>query len=508
MTVHRQLNVEDWMGILRRRKWKLIIPALALALAGFLISFALPKRYTSHTRVLVEAPVVPDDIVKPVVSDDVNRRLASMQGEILSRTHLEGIIEQNHLYQGEWKTVPMELLVDRLRKAVSVAPMAPTPGTLSDQVLGFNIDVTLDNARVAQAVCTQIATMFKNQNFEQRQQRSEDTTQFLASQLTDAKAKLDEQDAKLAAFQNQYLGAQPGDEQTNLTMLTGLTPQLDAVTQSLSEAEANKAFAQSMLTQQLAALKSSHGGDPQDLQKQLGALQAQLLTDRARYTDKHPDVIKLQQEIADLEKKMQTPAPASQAKQSEEDTAVTGAESVQIQQLRAQVHQAETTITEKQKEQAQLQQQIKAIQARIQMTPNVQQQYSALTRDRQTALDFYNSLLKKRDDAQMATDLERRQEGENFRVLDPPSLPEDPSFPNRQLFALGGLIAGLAIGAGLIRLDELRDRSIRQPRDVEMLLGVPTLAVISVRSGQIRSGKSAPVTAVFTNAASGTNASA
>lgn len=487
MTVHRQLNVEDWMGILRRRKWQVITPAILCALGGLFISFVLPKQYTSHTRVLVEAPIVPDDIVKPVVSDDVNRRLASMQGEILSRTHLQGLIEQNHLYQNDWDRVPMETLVDRLRKSITVAPMAPTPGTITDNVLGFNIDVTLNQAKVAQAVCTQIASMFRDQNFRQREQQSEDTTQFLSNQLAAAKAKLDDQDAKLAAFQNQYLGAQPGDEQTNLTMLAGLTPQLEAVTQGLNEAQANKAFAESMLAQQLAAAKASNGGDPQSLQQQLSQLQAQLMSLRARYTDKHPDVIKTQGEIADLEKKMQTPAAASTAKPNTPDP---GADSIQIQQLRAQLNQAQTSIAEKQKEQAQLQQQIKGIQGRIQLTPMVQQQYSAVTRDRQTALDFYNNLLKKRDDAQMATDLERRQESENFRVLDPPSLPQEASFPNRQLFLLGGLIAGLAIGIGLVRIAEMRDKSLRQPRDVEMLLGVPTLAVISSRNPDERANPS------------------
>lgn len=499
MTVHRQLNVEDWMGILRRRKWHVIAPAVLCALGGLLISFVLPKQYTSHTRVLVEAPIVPDDIVKPVVSDDVNRRLASMQGEILSRTHLQGVIEQNHLYQKDWDRVPMETLVERLRKSIAVAPMAPTPGTLSDNVLGFNIDVTLSQANVAQAVCTQIASMFRDENFQQREQQSEDTTQFLANQLADAKAKLDDQDAKLAAFQNQYLGAQPGDQQTNLAMLAGLTPQLEAVTQSLNEAQSNKAFAASMLSQQLAAVKSSNGGDPQSLQQQLNQLQAELVSLRARYTDKHPDVIKVKEEIADVEKKMQTPAAASAAKPG---TPNPGADSVQIQQLRAQVNQAETAIAEKQKEQAQLQQQIKGIQGRIQLAPTVQEQYSALTRDRQTAQDFYNDLLKKRDDAQMATDLERRQESENFRVLDPPSLPEEPSFPNRQLFVLGGLIAGLAIGACLVRIAEMRDKSIRQPRDVEMLLGVPTLAVISSRNPDERANPS--LAPLFNSTVSGT----
>ncbi|HKV43036.1 MAG TPA: Wzz/FepE/Etk N-terminal domain-containing protein [Blastocatellia bacterium] len=490
MTVHRQLNVEDWLGIFRRRKWQIIIPAALCALAGLLISFAFPKQYTSHTRVLVEAPIVPDDIVKPVVSDDVNRRLASMQGEILSRTHLEGLIEQNHLYAKELDRVPMESLVDRLRKSISVLPMAPTPGTLTENVLGFNIDVTLGQAQLAQQVCTQLASMFKDYNSQQREQQSEDTTQFLANQLSEAKLKLDDQDAKLAQFQNQYLGAQPGDEQTNLTMLAGMTQQLEAVTQGLNEAQANKAFAQSMLTDQLAARKASNGGDPQTLQHQLDTLQAQLVSLRAQYTDKHPEVIQVQEEIADLQKKMQAPAKPNQTQTAAPDI---GADSVQIQQLRAELNQAQTAIAEKQKEQTQLQQQIKGIQARIQLTPMVQEQYSAVTRDRQTALDFYNSLLKRRDDAQMATNLERRQESENFKVLDPPSLPEAPSFPNRQLFTLGGFAVGLVLGAALIRVAEMRDKSLRQPRDVEMLLGVPTLAVISSRDIQ-RIGASPLVT--------------
>jgi len=491
MTVHRQLSVEDWVAIFRRRKWQVILPAALCAVVGLLASFSVAKQYTSHARVLVEGPVVPDDIVKPVVSDDVNRRLASMQGEILSRTHLQALIEQNGLYQNQWNRVPMETLEDQLRKSISVQPMAATPGTTTDEVLGFNIDVTLSQAGIAQKVCAQIASMFKSENLQQREVQSEDTTEFLDKQLADAKGKLDDQDAKLAAFQDQYLGAQPEDQQSNVTMLAGLTTQLEASTQSLNEAQANKAFAESMLSSQLAAAQSNNGADPQSLQQQLNDLQAQLMTARARYTDKHPEVIKLQGEIADLQRKMQTPAAAATK------ASAPIPDSIQIQQLRAQVDQADTAITEKKKEQADLQQQIRTIQGRIQLTPKVQEQYSALTRDRQTAVDFYNDLLKRRNDAQMATDLERRQESQNFRVLDAPSLPETPSSPNRRLFVLGGLAVGLAIGIGLVRIAEMRDKSIRLPRDVEMLLGIPTLAVISSRDLHSRDNVPAHMAPLF-----------
>ena len=510
MAVQPERSVEDWLAILRRRFWWLLIPAIPCAVAGFLLSLVLPKQYTSHTRVLVEAPIVPDSYVKPVVSDDLNRRLASMQGEILSRTRLQHLVEQFGLYKKDVNQapiellinrllsrtrlqhlvaqvspfkdanqVPMEVLVDGLQKSIKVTPLAPTPGTLSPALLGFNIDVTLGQAKLSQQVCTEITSLFMEQNLRRREQQAEDTTQFLAKQLDDAKAKFDEQDAKLATFQSQYVGAQPEDEQTNLTLLTGLTPQLEAVTQDLNQALQTKAFAESMLSQQLAAWKSSADGrSPQTLQQQLSDLQNQLPLLQARYTDKHPAVLKLEEEIAELQKRIQDAPPQGQSQSISQEAKASAVEPLQIQEFRAQLHQADLTISQRKKEQEQLQHQIKVLQGRIQLSPTVQQEFKTLTRDYQTALNFYNELLKKRDEAQMATELERRQQGENFRVLDPPSFPERPSFPSRRLFTLAGLAAGLGLGAGLAYVAESRDKSLRKLQDVEVYLGLPTLAVI------------------------------
>jgi len=508
MVVHRELSVEDWLAIVRRRLWWLLIPAILCAVAGFFLSLVLPKQYTSHTRVLVEAPIVPDSYVKPVVSDDLNRRLASMQGEILSRTRLQHLVEQFGLYKDvnqpplellvnrllsrtrlqhlvaqsgpskDANQVPMEVLVDGLQKSIKVTPLAPTPGTLSLALLGFNIDVTLGQARLSQQVCTEITSLFMEQNLRRREQQAEDTTQFLAKQLDDAKAKFDEQDAKLTTFQNQYVGAQPEDEQTNLTLLAGLTPQLEAVTQDLNQALQTKAFAESMLSQQLAAWKSADGRSPQTLQQQLSDLQNQLPLLQARYTDKHPAVLKLEEGIAELQKRIQDAPPQGQSQSISQEPKASAVEPLQIQEFRAQLHQADLTISQRKKEQEQLQHQIKVLQGRIQLSPTVQQEFKALTRDYQTALNFYNELLKKRDEAQMATELERRQQGENFRVLDPPSFPERPSFPSRRLFTLAGLAAGLGLGAGLAYVAESRDKSLRKLQDVEVYLGLPTLAVI------------------------------
>src|SRR5713101_1657055 len=279
MALQRELTFEDYLLILRRKRRMIIIPAILGALAGYLICLAVPTKYTSHTAVLVERPTVPDNYVKPVVSEDLNQRLASMQEQILSRTRLQHLVEQFGLYAKDTKRVPMEELVERLKKSIKVTALSPMPGTRSAELPGFDVDVTLGEARLAQQICTEITSMFMGQSLRLRQQQAEDTTQFLAKQLENAKAKLDEQDAKLAAFQSRYIGALPEDERTNLTVLMGMTPQLEVATQALNQAQQEKAFAESLLNQQLAALNSSQQGeDPQKLEQQLERAQGLLLS--------------------------------------------------------------------------------------------------------------------------------------------------------------------------------------------------------------------------------------
>jgi polysaccharide chain length determinant protein (PEP-CTERM system associated) len=479
MAKRRELTFDDFAAILRRRRPLVIAPPIVGLAVGCLLSLVLPTRYTSHTMVLVEQPVIPDSYVKPVVSEDLNERLASMQEQILSRTRLQHLIEQFGLYPKDAKKVPMEVRVDRLRKSVKVTPLNPMQGTRAQELPGFYVDVTLGTARLAQEVCAEITSMFMEQNLRLHEQHAEDTTQFLAKQLEEAKAKLDDQDAKLAAFQKQYIGELPEDEQTNLLLFMGMSPQLEAVTQALNQSQQNKAFTESMLGQQVTNWKSSQQGqNPESLEKQLSKDQSELLALEARYTSQHPEVVKLKNEIAQLQKRLQDVSAQDQSQSSEQNPVSPMFEPPEIQQLRSQLHQLELTIKQKTHEQEQLQRQIKVLQGRVQLSPVVQQDFKVLTRDYQTALNFYNDLLKKRNEAQMATELEQHQQGEQFRMLDPPSLPERPSFPNRPLFGLGGLGTGVAVGLGMVQLAEWRDKSMRTRRDVLSCLGVPTLAVI------------------------------
>ena len=490
MLGHRQLNLDDYLEILRRRWWVILIPALVGCVGAYLFSRTLANQYTSRTLVLVEEQAVPDTYVKSVVTGDIGQRLGTMQEQILSRTRLQPIIEKFGLFGNDKGRVAMEDLVDRLRKDISITPIQSLVSTKEGELPGFAIGFTANDPRLAQQVCGEITSMFIEENLHLREQRAEGTTDFLKTEVDQAKGNLDAQDAKLADFKRKYIGALPGNEQADMNILASFSSQLDAVTSQLNRAQQDKAYQDSLLAQQLSAWEMSQksGGPREDtLEQRLADLQGQLVTMQAHYTVDHPEVVKLKEDIAALKKKIADNAAHANGKTVQAAEPSNRTEPPEMQQLRFQIHQSEVFIREKTREQARLKQQLNTYQARLSMSPGVEQQYKELTRDYQTALAFYNELLTKRSQSEMATSLERRQQGEQFRVMDAADLPEKPSFPNRPAFAAGGLAAGLALGIGITLLIELRDKSLLTENDVEHFLGLPTLAMVP-RIGK-RNGK-------------------
>jgi polysaccharide chain length determinant protein (PEP-CTERM system associated) len=479
----RQLTPEDYIAILRRRWLLIVILAVLGGGLGVGVTYVVPKRFTSQTQVLVSAPTVSGDYVKAAVSQETNQRLSAMQQLILSPSRLEPIIRQLGLYGDEINQVPMEDLVKRLQKAITVTPIAPMAETRSQGLPGFTVSVNYSDARLAQQICSTITSIFMEEDGKFRQAQAEQTTQFLGGQLDDAKTKLDEQDARLAAFKRRYLGSLPDQAQTNLNLLTGLNSQLDAATQGLTRAQQDKAFATSMLVQQeadwqavqQAAQANADGKSPETTAAQITALETQLTSLKAKYTDNYPDVIKLKNDIDALKKKK---AEAEELAKTADKPNKPVVEPPQIQTFRAQVHQYDDNIKEMTARQEAITQQIKLYQDRVQSSPGVEQEYKGLTRDYQTALDFYNDLLKKRNESAMATDLERKQQGEQFQLLDAANFPNTPAFPKKSYFGLGGFGGGLVLGLGIGMLLELQDTSVRSEKEVEFLLHLPVLATI------------------------------
>lgn len=491
MIGQHEMTIEDYKAILKRRIWLLIIPAVVVAIGAYVVSLFLPARYKSETVVLIEAPTVSSELVKPI-GGDTNQRLATMREEILSRTRLQQILEKFSLYREDVGKRPMEELVGRLRSSIDVSAVRPMDRTNANGLPGFTIEVVAGKAQLAQQICTEITSMFLQQNVIISERKAEDQTDFINRQLQEAKTKLDDQDARLAEFQRRYMGALPDEAQRNLSLLTGLASQLDSVTQALNRAQQDKVFLESALSQQIAAAKLSQTGDnPDTLSRQLATLEDQLASLRTRYTDDHPDVVKVRNEIAQVRQRMDDQA-ANTPTDTQKDKPGSPVDTPQAQQTRAQLHQIDVTIHERTAEQVRLQQQIRRVQGNLELTPAVAQQYKAITRDAQTALNIYNELLKKQSDSDMSRDLLRRQQGEQFRVLDPPSLPQQPTFPNRRLFAFGGLAGGLGFGLAIAFLLEAQDTTMKTERDIEHVLKLPTLAVIPAIEPSRGNGSNGP----------------
>ena len=481
---NRELSMDDYLAMLRRRMKVILIPALLAPLAGFLVSYAFPSKYTSQSLVLVEGQKVPEGIVQPVVTADLTERIATLQQQVLSQSSLQPMLERSGLAKSGQN---MDELIDNIRLSMSVEPVVTDlsqmgakkkPGQGSP-VPGFYVYYTAPSAREAQQLCNELTSLLLEENLKSREDVARGTTDFLSKQVDDTKHNLDDLDSKLAAFKKQYMGQLPGDEDNNLKILMGLNSQLDANTQSLSRAQQDKAYTESLLAQQLSAWKNSgSASNPQTLQQQLSQLQAQLIDLQARYTDDHPDVIKTKADIAQVKKKLDEVNDASNKPESGAQDKGSAGEPPEIRQLRLQVHQYEDLIAQATRDQKRLQQEISVYQGRVALSPAIEEQYKQLARDYDNTQKVYQDLLANKSKSDMALKMEQQQEGEQMRLLNPANLPDSPSFPNRLLFAGGGLGAGLVLGVGLALWLELRDTSIRTQADAEAALELPMLVAV------------------------------
>jgi polysaccharide chain length determinant protein (PEP-CTERM system associated) len=308
--------------------------------------------------------------------------------------------------------------------------------------------------------------------------KSRRAKEFLSQQAEEAKRALDEQDARLAEFKKKYMGSLPDQQNANLSLLQTMDSQLEATTQAISRAQQDKAMNESLLSAQVGTWKATTtagGAAPETLDQQLIAAQEQLSSLQSRYTPEHPDVIKAKSQVEQLKKRI-ADAPKTSATAS--NTGASDFEPPAIQQLRARLKQDDISIADLTKRQNQIQSQIGLLQGRLQLSPTVEQQFKELTRSYQAASDSYNDLLRKRDQATIATDLLQQQQGETFSMEDPPSLPMTPSFPKKPIFAGGGLAGGLALGLAVLYLLAALDSSMHSERDVEVCLKLPVLALV------------------------------
>ena len=480
----RELTMDDYLAMARRRLKVVIIPLLIAPLAGFLVSFEFTPKYQSQATVQVVQQKVPSNFVEPVITQDFVQRVSSLSSDMVSPAKLLPVISGLGLAKPGEEAKMMEDIRANLQVVPAITQMSQATAGLSGKkkagaaeqsVQSVNVIYGDSNSERAQKICQAMANLIVTENLKSRGQIATDTTNFLGRQVAEAKQALDAQDADMANFKRAHWGQLPGDIENNMKSLQSMSSQLDATTQSLNRAQQDKAYAESMLAQQLAAWKTSQSStSPQTLQQQLTALQAQLLQLQARYTDDHPDVIKTKADIAKVQGKLdEIDKQASNPSQASDKANVN--EPAEIRQLRLQIHQYQQVIDQSTSDQKKLQAAINVYQARTSTSPEVEEQFKVLNRDYETKQRIYDDLLKKQSSADLGNKMESNQEGEQMTIGVNANKPESPTFPNRPLFAAGGLGAGLGLGLLIAIWLEFSDKSIRTERDAAVAMDLPLL---------------------------------
>ena len=468
-------DINRTLDIVRRRHFHFLIPMLAVWLLVWGASWLIPPRYKSSTLILVQEPTMPADYVAPNVSGNLQDRLQSISQQILSRTRLLMIVDSLHLYDADKTAVSDDDKVDRMRKDINIELVRDSR---NNEISAFRVSFTARDPHMAQQVTSQLTDLFIKENLRVRQQESQGTTEFIQSQLKEAQAELSKQEAQVSAFEMQHQGNLPTQQASNLQILSGLQSQLQGEQDALNSAKEHGAYLQALIQQGHPVGGAKHSSDPAVLaiDQQLTTLRTQLADLSSRYTDQYPDVLRTKQQIKDLQDQRAQIIASGKPSESVDDTA--GDTGSAIAQLQGQLHSNQLEVANRERSIAELQGRIGEYQGRLNTEPGTEQQLAELNRGYDQSKANYDDLLKKKNESEMATSMEQMQQGERFGILDPPSLPARPDFPNRLKFFGIGLVLGMVAGALVAGVTEFLDDRLHDEEEIKALLPIPIIGEI------------------------------
>ena len=485
----KKYTLADYERIAWRRRWVIVVPFLVIAIGTAIVAQLMPNRYRSETTILVVPQRVPENFVQSTVTQRIDERLQMISQQILSRTRLERIVQEFNLYEREREEMIMEDVIERMRTLDIKFGIPPSRGRREDAT-AFTVSFEANQARTAMLVTERLASLFIKENLEDRSVLAEATSQFLEAQLEDARRRLDDHEKKLAEYRRANEGTLPTQLQANLQAIQTTQQQIRNAQDSMSRDTDRKLAIEG----QLAALRiesappvPAPGSDPSVVSgatatQRLEAARASLKALELRLTADHPDMKALKRVIGDLEKAAEQEAlqrPISESPQS--PGSATPAEisrRTRIADLQSEYAAINRRLAAGQAELQRLGALTTSYQRRVEATPQSESEVTALMRDYETLKTIYTQTLQKNEASKVSANLERRQIGEQFKVLDSARLPEKPISPNRIRLNLMGAAAGLAFGLGLVVLLEYRNTSLKSEGDVIAALSLPVLALV------------------------------
>jgi len=467
------ITPELLLGMLRRHVWiaAFLFSLTFTAIVG-VVAF-LPNIYSASAFILVEGQQIPQQFVQSTVTMGVERRIQMISQEILSRARLAQLIKQFDLYEDLRKDDASEdVLAAAMRKDIAINIKGK--GSQGETV-AFEVSFTNPDPQKVMQVANTLASFYIEENLKVREQQALGTTEFLRSELSGVKKRLDAQEQQVAEYKQKYMGELPEQIQANLSQLTVLQKQIEVYAASLIQAQERRAALLRHQDEAKAAPPTTANGaseaNPALMNlEQLRQLLAQL---EVRFKDKHPDVIRLKQRISMLEERQNTQASSSAASAGPASAGTSFSSPVlseltmveaEIRNLTLQLEKARNDIT--------------LYQQRIENTPKREQEMLSIRRDYEATRDLYASLLKRLDEANLADSLEQRQKAERFRILEPAVYPQEPAGPKRQRLFLLGLALSLGVAAAGVLLPEVLDTSFRRVEDLSAFIPLRILGTI------------------------------
>jgi polysaccharide chain length determinant protein (PEP-CTERM system associated) len=494
----KQYTPEVLLRVAWRRKWFILLPAVLIATTASVVTYRLPNRYRSETLILVVPQRVPETYVRSTVTTRIEDRLQSISQQILSRTRLEKIIQDFNLYADRRNEDILENIVEAMRKDIRV-----------DIVKGdaFSVGFTASDPRTAMRVTERLSSLFIDESLHDRERLAEGTNEFLESQLQDARRQLILNEKKLEDYRRRHDGELPNQHEANLQGMHNTEMQLQTLSDSINRDRDRRLLVERSTVDASIPLPApptqfttvprgsggaatsggTGGGDDQagTAAERLQAGEAALGALQLRLKPEHPDVVRMKRAVAELRKRAEAESAATQPLTSSGET-IPPAETQRrsrLSEAKAELENVDRQIAAKLVEEKRLRGVMAEYQKRLEATPTRESELTELMRDYDTLQQSYRSLLTKKEDSQIAANLERRQIGEQFKILDPARLPERPFSPDRPRFYLMGLAAALGVGLGLAALMEYFDRSMRSEEDVRVALNLSVLATIPVIAG-------------------------
>jgi len=486
----KQYSFDTLLQVARRRKWLIILPTLMLGAIGFAIVTYLPNVYKSETLILVVPQRVPESYVRSTITARIEDRLQSISQQILSRTRLEQIVTDFNLYAKERADKElMEDIVEQMR----------TRDIGIDIIKGdaFRVSYQASDPRTAMRVTERLASLFIDESLRDREVLAEGTSQFLATQLDEARRQLVLTETKLQDFQRAHNGELPAQMAANLQGQHNAEMALQSLGEDLNRDRERRLLLERQVTDIVEAPIETRASDPakpemaQTLEDELRLAQQALLAVELKLKPEHPDVKKQRRTVDELEKRVaaQKLEGTLTSRPTAAPVTMDAAKRKRLTDARADLENLDRQLQAKIAEESRLRGLVGMYQARIEASPVREAELSALARDYETQQQTYRGLLQKKEESQISANLEKRQIGEQFKVLDPARMPERPTSPDRpRLYLIAALIA-IAMGLGLAALAEFFDKSLRTEADVRSALNLMVLATVPMIRDASRSAR-------------------